>query len=145
VAPAVDSLTNAGQVVIRVPDPAGGGQGAGGGLRAGLGATAIVSVGARYRALLISDSALVVLGDSLAVFVVGADSVAHARTVAAGVRRGGRAEIVRGLSAGERVVTSGAFGLSDGMRVVPSGPAPPSPSGSHSPAAAPAPPTPRKP
>jgi RND family efflux transporter MFP subunit len=145
VAPAVDSLTNAGQVVIRIPDPAGGRKGAGGGLRAGAGATAIVSVGARHEALVIPDSALVVLGDSLAVFVVGADSVAHARTVAAGVRRGGRAEIVRGLSAGERVVTTGAFGLADGMRVVPSGSALPSPSGSHSPAAARAPPAPRKP
>ncbi|HEV8355808.1 MAG TPA: efflux RND transporter periplasmic adaptor subunit [Gemmatimonadales bacterium] len=145
VAPAVDSLTNAGQVVIRIPDPAGGREGAGGGLRSGAGATAIVSVGARHEALVIPDSALVVLGDSLTVFVVGADSVAHARTVAAGVRRGGRAEIVRGLSAGERVVTTGAFGLADGMRVVPSGSAPPSPSGSHSPAAARAPPAPRKP
>lgn len=113
-APAVDSLTNAGQVVIRVPN-------ANHALRAGAGATGTVVVGGLHRALVIPDSALVVLGDSLAVFVVGADSVAKARTVAVGVRRSGRAEILRGLVAGERVVTSGAFGLTDGMRVVPSG------------------------
>ena len=67
------------------------------------------------------------LGDSLSVFVVGADSIAHAKTVAVGIRRGGRAEILRGLRPGERVVTSGAFGLSDGMRVIPAGPAPANP------------------
>ena len=112
VAPAVDSLTNAGQVVIRIPN-------AGGALRAGAGASGTITVGARHSALVIPDSALVVLGDSLTVFVVGADSVAKARSVSVGVRRSGRAEIVRGLAPGERVVTTGAFGLTDGMRVVP--------------------------
>ncbi len=111
-APGVDSLTNAGQVVVRVPN-------AGHVLRAGSGATALVTVGARHRALVIPDSALVVLGDSLRVFVVGADSTAKARGVTVGVRRGGRAEILAGLAAGDRVVVSGAFGLTDGMRVVP--------------------------
>lgn len=112
VAPAVDSLTNAGQAVIRVRNP-------GRTLHAGAGATAIVVVGSRHQAVVVSDSALVVVGDSLTVFVVGADSVAKARSVAVGVRRGGRAEILRGLSPGERVVVSGAFGLSDGTKVVP--------------------------
>jgi membrane fusion protein (multidrug efflux system) len=116
-APAVDSLTNAGEAVIRVPNP-------GGALRAGSGATATVTAGTRHAAVVVPDSALVVLGDSLAVFVVGADSVARARRVTAGVRRAGRAEILRGLTAGERVVTTGAFGLSDGMRVVPQAAAP---------------------
>jgi RND family efflux transporter MFP subunit len=117
-APAVDSLTNSGQAVIRVPNP-------GGELRAGAGATARIVVGAPRRALVIPDSALVVLGDSLSVFVVGPDSVAKARTVSVGVRRAGRAEIVRGLQPGERIVSSGAFGLTDGIRVVPTESAPP--------------------
>jgi RND family efflux transporter MFP subunit len=111
-APAVDSLTNSGQAVIRVPNP-------GGALRAGSGATARITVGAARRALVIPDSALVVLGDSLNVFVVGADSVAKARVVSVGIRRAGRAEILRGLQPGERIVSSGAFGLTDGIRVVP--------------------------
>jgi membrane fusion protein, multidrug efflux system len=117
VAPAVDSLTNAGQVVIRIPN----GDRA---LRAGSGASGTITVGARHSALVIPDSALVVLGDSLTVFVVAGDSIARARSVAIGVRRSGRAEILRGLTAGERVVTTGAFGLTDGMKVVPSGPTP---------------------
>jgi RND family efflux transporter MFP subunit len=117
-APAVDSLTNAGQAVIRVPNPLAT-------LRAGAAATARIATGRPLQALVIPDSALVVVGDSLTVFVVSADSVAHARSVAVGIRRGGRAEIRRGLSPGERVVSSGAFGLSDGMKVVPAEPAKP--------------------
>ncbi len=110
-APALDSLTNAGQAVIRVPNPLST-------LRPGAAATARIVTGARRTALIVPDSALVVLGDSLTVFVVSADSTAHARPVGVGVRRAGRAEILRGLSPGERVVSSGAFGLSDGMKVV---------------------------
>ena len=110
-APALDSLTNAGQAVIRVPNPLSA-------LRPGSSATARIVTGARRTALIVPDSALVVVGDSLTVFVVSSDSTAHARPVGVGVRRAGRAEILRGLSPGERVVSSGAFGLSDGMKVV---------------------------
>ncbi|HEV8600833.1 MAG TPA: efflux RND transporter periplasmic adaptor subunit [Gemmatimonadales bacterium] len=117
-APAVDSLTNAGQAVVRVPNPLGA-------LRPGAAATARIVTGAERQALIVPDSALVVVGDSLSVFVVSADSVAHARPVGVGIRRGGRAEILRGLSPGERVVSSGAFGLSDGMKVIPAQPAKP--------------------
>ena len=117
-APAVDSLTNAGQAVIRIPNPLMT-------LRSGAAATARIVTGAQRQALIVPDSALLVVGDSLTVFVVSADSVAHARPVAVGIRRAGRAEIVRGLRPGERIVSSGAFGLSDGMKVVPAEPAKP--------------------
>jgi membrane fusion protein (multidrug efflux system) len=110
-APAVDSLTNAGQAIVRLPNPFGT-------LRPGASARAEIQTGKQRQVLVIPDSALVVLGDSMSVFVVGADSIAHARSVSVGVRRAGRAEIVRGLNPGERVVTTGAFGLSDGMHVV---------------------------
>lgn len=110
-APGVDSLTNAAQVVIRVPNPRGE-------LRAGTGATALVLVGRRRDAVVVPDSAIVVVGDSLSVFVVEGDTVARVRNVTVGTRRGGRAEIKAGLKPGEVVVTSGAFGLADGMQVV---------------------------
>ena len=118
-APAVDSLTNAGQAVVRVPNPLGS-------LRPGAAATAQIITGRQRQALIVPDSALVVVGDSLTVFVVGPDSVAHARNVTAGIRRAGRAEILSGLGPGERVVSSGAFGLVDGMHVVLGAPASPS-------------------
>jgi RND family efflux transporter MFP subunit len=112
ITPAVDSLTNAAQVIIRLANRNGT-------LRAGTGATAMVESGMRKHALVIPDSALVVVGDSMTVFVVEGDTIAKARSVTVGTRRAGLAEILAGLSPGERIVVSGAFGLVDGMLVVP--------------------------
>jgi RND family efflux transporter MFP subunit len=112
VAPGVDTVTNAGQAVIRAPNPAGR-------LHPGATATARIRLGVRRGVLVAPDAALVQQGDSTVVFVVGADSVAHARTVARGLRAGGRTEVRGDIREGDRVVTTGAFGLEDGMRVVP--------------------------
>jgi membrane fusion protein, multidrug efflux system len=111
-APAVDSLTNAGEAVIRVPNPQGR-------LHPGAAATARVRLGVRRDVLLAPDSALVLAGDSSVVFVVGPDSVAHLRTVVRGASAGGRTAVTGTVRPGDRVVTTGAFGLQDGMRVVP--------------------------
>lgn len=51
------------------------------------------------------------------VLVVGPDLTVHQRTVQVGVRNDGRAEIVSGVRAGERVVSSGGVGLQDGTKV----------------------------
>lgn len=112
VAPAVDTLTNTGQALIRVPNPAGR-------LRSGTAAVAQIRLGVRRDAKVVPDSALVLVGDSLAVFVIGPDSVAHVRTVTVGVRDGGRAEVQGQVAPGDRVATTGAYGLQDGMRVIP--------------------------
>lgn len=112
IAPAVDTLTNSAQVIIRLANRDGA-------LRAGTGATALVETGVNKNALVIPGSALVVVGDSMTVFVVEGDTIAKARSVTVGVRRNGLAEILAGLSPGERIVVSGAFGLVDGMLVVP--------------------------
>jgi membrane fusion protein (multidrug efflux system) len=111
-APGVDSLTNAGEAVIRVPNRAGR-------LHPGATATARVRLGVRRNVLVVPDSALILAGDSSVVFVVGADSVAHQRAVQRGVRAGGRTEVAGDLRPGDRVVTTGAFGLQDGMHVAP--------------------------
>jgi membrane fusion protein, multidrug efflux system len=111
-APAVDSSSNAGAVVIRVAR-------AGPGLLPGAGATARVNLGQKSGVLVVPDSALVLVGDVMSVFVVGNDSVAHARSVTVGIRQNGRAEVSGELHPGDRVATTGAYGLSDGMRVVP--------------------------
>jgi membrane fusion protein (multidrug efflux system) len=111
VAPGVDSLTNAGDVVVRVPNPDGR-------LLAGAGATARVLLGVEAQALIVPDSAVVLAGDSSAVFVVGPDSIVHQRTVLPRVHQGGRVAVEGRLEPGDKVVTTGAFGLQDGMRVV---------------------------
>jgi RND family efflux transporter MFP subunit len=112
VPPGVDSLTNAGEVVIRVANREGR-------LLAGAGATARVLVGIEPNALVVPDSSLVLAGDSSAVFVVGTDSIAHQRVVTTGVRQDSRVAVHGPLAPGDRVVTTGAFGLQDGMRVSP--------------------------
>jgi RND family efflux transporter MFP subunit len=117
IAPGVDSVTNAGQVVIRVPNT-------GGRLYPGASATARVRLGVVHDALVVPDSAITLAGDSSAVFVIGHDSIAHERIVAPGVRADGRTEVRGDLRAGDRVATTGAFGLEDGMHVVPSTGAP---------------------
>jgi membrane fusion protein (multidrug efflux system) len=112
VAPGVDSLSNAGEVVIRVPNLDGR-------LLAGAGATARILLGVEPQALVVPDSALILIGDSSAVFVIGPDSIVHQRVVTPGVRQRGRVAVQGSLEPGDRVVTSGAFGLQDGMRVSP--------------------------
>ena len=49
--------------------------------------------------------------------VITSDNVAHERRVSVGVRQGDRVQIVSGLQAGEKVVTSGGLGLEDKAKV----------------------------
>lgn len=109
--PGVDSLTNAGVAVIRVPNTRRL-------LRPGLSATASIRIGTRTNVLSIPDAALVVLGGQPSVFLVGRDSVAHSASVTPGVRHEGRIAIAAdSVHAGDVVVTVGAAGLQDGMKV----------------------------
>ena len=57
-------------------------------------------------------------GDGFKVFVVDATGTAHEREVKVGARTSSGVEIVEGLKAGERVVTSGAYGMQDSAKVV---------------------------
>ena len=52
-----------------------------------------------------------------AVYVVGADFVAHQRKVKAGVRSAEKVQILTGAKAGEKVVVEGGVGLTDGAKV----------------------------
>jgi len=111
ISPAVDTVSNAGTVVIslrRFPPT----------FRAGSGATARVVASVHRNALIVRDSAVVVLGSTPTVFVVQPDSTVKAQPVEIKVRSGGLVEITGDLKAGDRVVTTGAYGLSDGMHVV---------------------------
>ena len=65
--------------------------------------------------------ALVPDGEEFKVFVVDANTVAHEREVKVGGRTSTVAEILEGLTAGERVVTYGAYGVADSAKVVRSG------------------------
>lgn len=50
-------------------------------------------------------------------FVVGKDRQAHRRPIEIGIRDQARAQVLGGLGAGETVITSGGYALSDGLTV----------------------------
>ncbi len=85
----------------------------------GLACRAAITTGVLRNSLVVPDSALVRAGRADVAFVVGADSVAHARPVFRLAAADGRTAVQAALRAGDRVVTTGASGLSDGMRVAP--------------------------
>ena len=78
-----------------------------------------VATSVRAAAVVIPTEALVPEGDGFKVFVVDAQSIAHARPVTVGGRTSSLAEITGGVKAGERVVTYGAYGVEDSSKVVP--------------------------
>ncbi len=77
-----------------------------------------IAMSVHLRAVTVPLAALVPEGDGFKVFVVDSSAVVHARAVSIGGRTDRVAEIVKGLTAGERVVTEGAFGVEDGSRIV---------------------------
>lgn len=78
-----------------------------------------IAVAVHPNALTVPLEALVPDGEDFKVFVVDAAGVAHERKVSVGGRTDKVAEITEGVSAGERVVTYGAYGVSDSAKVVP--------------------------
>ena len=78
-----------------------------------------IATGVHPRAIVVPVTALVPDGDQFKVFVVVAGNIARARRVTVGRRNETNAEITEGLAAGERVVTEGAYGLEDSVKVEP--------------------------
>lgn len=71
----------------------------------------------RTRAIVVPMEAVVPMGDGFRVFVVDAAGFARARPVAIGARTSRLVEVTNGLSAGERIVTYGAYGIEDSAKV----------------------------
>jgi membrane fusion protein (multidrug efflux system) len=76
-----------------------------------------IVIAVRPRAITVPLVSLVPEGDGFKVFVVDSASVAHARPITLGGRTDKFAEVLKGLSAGERVVTLGAFGVEDSSKI----------------------------
>ena len=77
-------------------------------------------------ALTVPASAVLTEPDgTTSVMVVGNDGRAHQHDVKTGIRQDDQVQIVSGLKAGERVVTTGAYGLPDNTRVQLQAPAQP--------------------
>jgi len=109
VAPAVDSATGAGTAILWLaPNTV---------LPPGAGATATVTLGRLTSALVVPETALVLVGDSLSVFVIQPDSTVRRVGVVVQARNEGRVAVSGALQAGETVVAMGGYGLADGMKV----------------------------
>jgi RND family efflux transporter MFP subunit len=112
IAGVVDTATRSVAVRVRPIGPTHG-------MRIGESVPAVITRTVHAQAIVVPVEALVPEGDAFRVFVVDPDSVAHARTVTVGARRGKEAMITDGLKPGERVVTSGAYGIDEGTKVLP--------------------------
>lgn len=91
---------------------------AGAGFGAGDYVSVLVAVGT-HPALFVPVTAVVVRADIPAVFVVDASNHAHLRMIRTGTRRGGRVEILSGLSAGERIVAAPGGAVVNGTPIAP--------------------------
>jgi len=110
VSAAVDSVTRGVPVRVRPPHAARP-------LRIGETLFGRIVVGTRAHALAVPLEALVPDGEGFKVFIVDAANVAHAQAVTVGARSDSTAEVLTGLSPGARVVTYGAYGVDDSVRV----------------------------
>jgi membrane fusion protein (multidrug efflux system)/multidrug efflux system membrane fusion protein len=109
-APAFDPMTRTLDVEVDLPNPTGF-------LRPGMFGRAAIRVGLHKDAVVLPVSAVQVNENAAFVFVVGAGNKVQRRKVELGVDGGDWLEIVKGLKPGDRVVTVGIDGLSDGALV----------------------------
>lgn len=108
---AVDSVSHGVPVRVRVTAPART-------LRIGETVMGRITAASRANAITVPVEALVPNGEGFSVFVVDSAGIAHARPVTVGGRTDKVAEIREGVSAGERVVTEGAYGVQDSAHVL---------------------------
>jgi len=113
VAVAVDSVTRA----VAVRAHLSGRPAATRPLRIGESVSGQIITGVHADAVSVPVEALVPEGEGFRVYVVDSSGIAHARPVVVGGRSEARVEIVRGLAAGERVVTTGAYGVTDSAKI----------------------------
>ena len=107
---AVDSVARAVAVRARLARPTRA-------LRIGESVFGRIVTGVNPTAVTVPVEALVPEGDGFRVFVVDSAGVAHARAVTVGGRSESLIEILTGVAAGETVVTTGAYGMEDGVTV----------------------------
>jgi RND family efflux transporter MFP subunit len=110
VAAAVDSVSRAVAVRARAARPART-------LRIGESVFGRIVTGVDPKAVVVPVAALVPEGDGFVVFVVDSAGVAHTRAVTVGGRTEAIVEILSGVAAGETVVTTGAYGVEDGVKI----------------------------
>ncbi|MEZ4417062.1 MAG: efflux RND transporter periplasmic adaptor subunit [Gemmatimonadota bacterium] len=87
-------------------------------LRPGETVAAHITVARHERAVVIPREALVPEADGLVVFVLDSAGVVHEAPVEVGAEVGAFVEVLKGLVGGERIVTTGAYGVAEGTRIL---------------------------
>jgi HlyD family secretion protein len=111
VSPALDPNSTTVEVWVKAENPKG---------RLRPGTSVQISMLARSvpDALVIPAAAVLTAPDgSSYVMVASSDNKAHQKTVKTGIRQGDQVQILEGLAEGERVITSGAYGLPDNTTI----------------------------
>jgi HlyD family secretion protein len=111
VSPAVDPNSTTVEVWVAAPNPEGN-------LRPGTAATVQIIARTLNDAIVVPAAALLKSPDgATTVMVAGDDGKAHQVSVETGIRQGDRLQITKGLSAGEKIIVTGAYGLPDNTKV----------------------------
>ena len=110
ISPQLDSATRTALVKARVPNPDRK-------LKGGMFANLVLTLQLRDSAIVVPEPALVSNGDAVTVFVVDDKGMAQVRPVKVGLRLAGKAELLSGVQAGDRVVVEGVQKLFPGASV----------------------------
>lgn len=111
VSPAIDLQSTTVEIWVQAPNP---------GERLRPGGTVRVSILADTipDAVVVPPAALLPSpAGGFSVMVVGADFIAHEQKIQVGVRSAAKVQILGGVAPGDRVITSGGFGLQDGAKI----------------------------
>jgi membrane fusion protein (multidrug efflux system) len=100
IAPQVDEMSRSALVKAKIPNPDGK-------LCQGMFANLELIVAVRPEALVVPETALIPQGDDVFVFVVDKESKSQMKKVKVGPRLSSKAEILEGLSVGEKVIMEG--------------------------------------
>jgi len=112
VAGTVDTTTRSVEIRVRAPT-------ARRPLRIGETVFGSIAIVTRPHSIVVPSDAVVPDGPGFKVFVVDSAGIAHEQPVKIGGRTATGVEILEGLSAGDRIVTFGAYGMEDSAKVVP--------------------------
>jgi HlyD family secretion protein len=111
VSPALDPNSTTVEVWVQAKNPKGR-------LRPGTSVQISMLARAVPNSLVVPAAAVLTSPDgSNYVMVAGSDNKAHQKTVKIGIKQGDQVQIVEGLAEGERVITSGAYGLPDNTKI----------------------------
>jgi HlyD family secretion protein len=112
VSPALNANSTTAEVWVKISNP-------GERMHPGASVQTSINAGTVPDALVIPQSAILPSAEGVAdaVLVAGSDSIAHKRQVEIGIKEQGRVQILKGLAAGDQVVTVGGYGVQDGAKI----------------------------